>query len=453
MIARLIGVEGYGVASTILILVSFVQLCGDLSLDRLIVQDRRGDEPSFVAAVYSLILLRGIILAAVLFLFAKECAAFLGYPDLAWACRLLALVPLMTALMHPDMIRFQRHMNFSPAIFSELLPVVATLVMVWPMAIWLEDYRVVLVVVLVETAMRAGLSHLLAERAFSIRWNRDVAIQAIRFGGPLVISGLLVFATLQGDRIVVANHFSAFELGLFSAALSLAMTPSLVAATVAMGYFLPLLARVQDDADLFYQRASFCMQAMLVAGALTMCLFGTVGPPLFQLLFGDDYMSGASLVALIGMVFAMRLCRAGPTTVAMSKGATVNLLISNICRVSVLPVAVYFAAAGVPMANIILIGLLGELLALAASMGLLVVSLRLERLLRELLPALLITLALSALILKSTLDAGPVHWKIGVALLVALLISCKLLRVTLWTRILARYQKRQPAPDRPAGDP
>ncbi|HKK29841.1 MAG TPA: oligosaccharide flippase family protein, partial [Alphaproteobacteria bacterium] len=48
LLARLISVEDYGIASTFIVALSLVELAGDLALDRMIVQDRQGNSRRFV---------------------------------------------------------------------------------------------------------------------------------------------------------------------------------------------------------------------------------------------------------------------------------------------------------------------------------------------------------------------------------------------------------------------
>lgn len=346
IIARLLGVEDYGVASTFVVFLSFIELAADIGLDRFIIQDRRGEDPRFVAAVYALLLMRGIALSLLLLILAGPAARLLGFPELAWAYRILAVAPLLHALAHPDMIRYQRQMRFAPMLKAEVGAVAATLFVMWPLTLWLGDYRVMLIVMLLEYGLRTLASHWLAERPLRVTWDGHVAGTALRFGWPLLLSGIVVFGTLQGDRIIVANTFGAYDLGLFSAGLTLAMAPSLLAGNVAGSFFLPLLAGVQDDNTQFQARAQLAIQLTMLAGGIVMIAFVVAGPAVFVYLFGDAYKPGATISTILGMAFAFRLIRAGPMTVVLAKGQTYALLTTNLVRVMELPIAVGLAYHG-----------------------------------------------------------------------------------------------------------
>ena len=63
LVARLIGVEDYGIASTFALLMALVEMLSDLGLGRFLVQDREGGHPQVVAAIQGLVLLRGAIIS------------------------------------------------------------------------------------------------------------------------------------------------------------------------------------------------------------------------------------------------------------------------------------------------------------------------------------------------------------------------------------------------------
>ena len=53
IIARLISVENFGIAATLALTMSLVEMASNLSLDRLIVQDPEGDSPRLQATAHA----------------------------------------------------------------------------------------------------------------------------------------------------------------------------------------------------------------------------------------------------------------------------------------------------------------------------------------------------------------------------------------------------------------
>ncbi|MBU0862361.1 MAG: oligosaccharide flippase family protein, partial [Alphaproteobacteria bacterium] len=102
IVARMIPVADYGVAATFAIAMAVVEMASALGLQQQIVQARNGDDPRFQAALQGFQVLRGVLSGAVLFVSAGLIADALNVPKAAWAYRVMALVPVLNALVHFD---------------------------------------------------------------------------------------------------------------------------------------------------------------------------------------------------------------------------------------------------------------------------------------------------------------------------------------------------------------
>ena len=442
LIARLLPVEDYGIASTFLVAVTFIDMALNLSLGKLAIQNKAGEDPEFVAALTGISILRGVLISAILFIAAGPIAALFGQPDLAWAYRVVALLPLIGSFQHPDIQRLQRTMRFGPLMMNQLGSLGLTLALVWPLALWLGDFRVMLAIYLVEWLSRLAIGFALAERPFRARWDGKVALLALRFGWPLLLSGLITFAALQGDRIIIANRFGVEMLGLFSAAMTLTMPPTMAAAEVIRTFFLPLLARHQDDSARFGYRARFALESAFAIALFAVLGFGLLGPLVYPLVFGPRYGAGVELVGLLGIVFGLQLARAGTTTVALARGNTSNLLIANLVQLAFLPLALLTAYLGAGARDVVAISAAGQLCGLVASVVLLAVRSRVQGLDRLALPAGFGLAALAAMAWGIWTSAGdlvdPVPAGLALGAAALMLGTSRTLRAEFVARIVHR---------------
>ena len=431
LLARLLGVEDYGTASTFALIMAMVETLSDLGLGRLVVQDREGDSPSFVAAIQGLALVRGALLALALVVLADPVAAFLGHPGLGWAYRIFAAVPLLNGLVHLDLIRQQRAMRFGLMVKTEFAGNLASIAALWPLWLWLGDFRVMLGMLIVESVARIGTAHLLAERSFRLGWDGAAAARALRFGWPLLTGGVLSFVVMQGERLIVANQYPATDLGLFSAAMTLAMAPTLVVQRVVVSLFLPLLARERDNERGFLQKAELSLETLLASGLGLMLLYVLAGPTALRLIYGHDFTAGAQLAAIIGITFTLRMVRSSPTNISIAKGHTVNLLIANTVRLVSFPVAYLIALRGGSVEAIALTGLAGEAASLLIAYLLVALREGLGPVLLRRAPiyAIALTLALLLVAIAAKLVAGPLPATAAVSLfLLVLALSTRLRR-------------------------
>jgi O-antigen/teichoic acid export membrane protein len=442
LLARMIGVEDFGIASTFALLMALVEMLSDFALGRLVVQDRGGDDPGFIAAIHGLAIARGAILTALVFVLADPIAALLGQPGLGWAYRLLAPMPLLGAMVHLDIMRQQRAMRFGLMVKAEFAGMAASLAALWPLWLWLGDFRVMLGLLFVELVARIATTHLLAEWPYRIRWSGAVAARALRFGWPLLAGGMLLFVVMQGERLIVANQFPATELGLFSAALAIAMAPTLLVQRVINSMFLPLLSRERDNEAGFRYKADLSLEALLVSGLGLMLLYVLAGPAALRLAFGAEFAGGAHLAAILGITFSLRMIRSAPTNISIAKGHTVNLLVANAVRLVSFPVAYLIALRGGSVEAVALTGLAGEAASLLIAYALAAFREGMAPVLRRRAPSYAIAFVLVLLVVAIAAEwaRGPLPFIVAAALFLVVLVLSARLRDYLAT-LLARRGK------------
>ena len=294
LVARLLSVENFGIAATIAIIFGFIEMMAFLGLDRFLIQTRDEDLGRVQTTLQTMQALRGVFVAAVLYLTAGPLAALMDVPEIAWAFRLMAVLPLIQGFMHLDPARAQRGMRFGPFLKVALSAEILGLLSVWPLFLVFGDYRVVLGALVVQTVLTTLFSHLVAERRYALGFDRVLALRALRFGWPLLLNAALMFGILQGDRIIVANQLGPVTLGLFSLAFMLTFMPTGVLAQTVNRLFLPKLAPLQDDPAAFDALARVVVQTGLVVGLAVAIGFSILGADLVLILFGDEIRRRAS---------------------------------------------------------------------------------------------------------------------------------------------------------------
>jgi O-antigen/teichoic acid export membrane protein len=367
LVARMVPAADFGLAATFAVTLSLLEMLGDLSVDKLLVQARDGDDARLQAAAQRIEAVRGLVSAAILLAIAGPVASVFGAPHAVWAFRTLALVPAIHGFRHLDVRRYQRALRFGPGTVVDAVPQLVATLAAWPLALWLGDYRVVLWVVLLQMVTGTALSHVLAERPYSVRGQAALARRFLAFGWPLVVNALLMFAIFQGDRVVVGTAYGLEELGAYSLAFSITFVPTMILANVASPLFLPLLSRVQDDPARFERRAGECAQAVALTVAVVTIPLVLAGGALVVAVFGTKYAAAALVMPWLAAMQAVRILRVAPVLAAVARADTVTSMVANVWRSCALAGMVAAAAAGAPLAWVAAAGLGGEVLAFLVS--------------------------------------------------------------------------------------
>ncbi len=370
IVARLISVEDYGIASTFAISMAIVEMMSTLGLPQMIIQDEDGDNPEMQTNLQGFNFLRSFISAGALFIIAQPLANFLGIPELAWTYHLLAIVPIIAGLTHFDIYRLQRQMKYAPNILSHLLPTVISVISLWPLHYIYGDYRVMLYALLIQWVLTTVFSHLLAERRFRMTFDRQTMIRAFRFGWPILLGGAVLFVIFNGEKLVVGRELGLEALALFSMGFTLTLTPTLVLETSVQSFFLPQLSRNQKEPLQFQKLSMTIIQSYLLLGLMFVLGVLLLGDPVVHLLLGPKYEAIIPILPWLALLQALRMFKAGGNAISLARAQTENPMIASLVRVVALPLAWYAAATTGHLLPVIWIAAIAEFLGFGLSLGL-----------------------------------------------------------------------------------
>lgn len=341
VVARLVSPEDYGIASTFAVAMSIVEMLSYLGLNQMIVVDKDGDDPRVQKAMQGFQLFRGVVSSAVLYLVAVPYARFLGVEHVAWAYQVIAVIPLVSGFQHFDMHRLKRHMIFRPWIMTQAIPPLVSVLVLWPLALIYSDYRIMLVSLLVQAASMVVLSHLMAERRYGLAFDFALIRRATAFGWPLLLNGALLFGVFNGERLIVGRELGMGQLAVFSMAITLTLTPTLVLGGATQSLFLPRLSALREDAKQFQWLGVAAVEAGLAIGLLLLMAVVLVGGPVVSLLLGPKYAAILTILVPMAVVQAARVAKTGTSNVALAKERSGNAAAANAVRVLSLPLSWY----------------------------------------------------------------------------------------------------------------
>jgi O-antigen/teichoic acid export membrane protein len=363
ILARLISKADFGVAATFAMVISLFEVTSKIGMSRFIVRDKDGDHPEFIGAAHFVQIWAGLLSATAIALAAWPIGQAFGLQNLGWAFVALASVSLMKGLENLDVRRFERELRFGPAVVIEAVPQVLITILAWPLAMLLQDFRAMLVLLIVKAVCTCVSSHFLAERAYRVAYHREYVGRMLKFGWPLALNGVLMFGIMQGGQIVVGTFYTMDELGAYSAAAALTLAPTFLFGRIFNSITLPLLAKAQDDQQLFHTRYQQCLIVLSAFSMFTSICFVVGAEGMMRLVFSDKYAGSGVLLAWLATANAFRNLRIAPALAALARGDTKNEMFASTWRALSLLLAVAAAVANQPVWVIAATGVAGEVLA------------------------------------------------------------------------------------------
>jgi len=371
VVARLIGVENYGVAAILAMMVAVFELLGNLSTGQLIIQAKDGNDEKLQRAAQSLQFIKGAMSALFLYSCADSVASLFAVSNASESFKWLALVPLIRGLAHFDPQRLQRDLDYRATVSVEIVRELIPLALAWPFAIWLGDYTAVLWLLIVQNGVACIGSHLLASRKYAWHWSPKYLRRFLNFGWPLVLNSVLLFIIYQGDRLAIGlaerwfgnSPYTLTDLGTLAVAISITLVPTMALGSVAVSLLLPMFSAVQANQEKWSERYVVCSQFSAMIGALFALPFLSAGGPIVVSIYGREYALAGTFIGLLAAAQAIRMARVVPTVAAMSRADTKNALSANTVRCAAFGLTLWMVSMGKDLYWVAAAGLIGELFA------------------------------------------------------------------------------------------
>lgn len=324
ILARLLPPADFGVVGLTVAFLAAFEAMSNMSLNAALV---RHPEPERVHydTVWTLGILRGLILGGATLLCAEPLAAFYGDERLVLIAQALAAQTVLYGFLNSGVADFQRDFTFQKDFaYTALRKLGGSLVCIaLALTIW-PDYRA-----LVAGTMAGGIVAVASSfwlSAYRPRLGLGAFGELFGFSKWMVVTNLLQFLQARADTFIIGKVLGFTALGIYALALELA---DLVATEFAMPLqraFMPGFAKLQDRLD--QVRSSFgdaYGAAMAVAVPFGVGV-AAVAEPAIRLAFGSAWMAAVvplQILAFYGLARASAtLCR----TVIVALGAPRRLV-------------------------------------------------------------------------------------------------------------------------------
>ena len=319
IITRLLAPEMFGVMSIVQVVNVILSLLCDVGLQPLVVQSRRGDEPTFLDTIWSIQIIRGIciwlvglLIALVLLVCGRSgllpAASAWSTPELPAVMAVALFSAVVGGFQSSRLLTAYRNMALKKVVLIELIAQVAGLVAMIALAFATRSIWSLVAAFLVTSLVSTMLSHVwLSGHRDGLAWDREALAEIYRSGGWILVSSLTFVAAASADRLMLAGYVDSTQLGLYAIAYNLVVLFDTIGSRLFNSVVLPTLSEVARNdatvvrAPLLRQRLYFDTGYLVVAGML----FAT-GAAVIHFLFDDRYASAGPILQILscGLIFS-----------------------------------------------------------------------------------------------------------------------------------------------------
>ena len=302
VLGRLLTPNDLGLVAIATVAITTVMTATETGMTNALVQASQREREHYDVA-WTIGLIRGSLVCAVLWLTAPFVSQLFGDPRATPLVRMMAFLPLLNSINSPRMTDLMRELQFSKIAVVALLAVIVEVVTSITLASRLGGAAIILGKVAgALTTMVA--SYVVAPYIPRFRPSFGSAKQLVAFGRWLFAIGLTAVIADFFTKVVVARSLSVASLGLFSYGDRLAETPTQMANESIGAIAFPLHARLKSDPP----RLETAVQAHLI-GLMFLLLPATgliigLAPAIEHSVLGAAWVGIAPMIILLAIGYA-----------------------------------------------------------------------------------------------------------------------------------------------------
>lgn len=300
VLVRLLAPEDFGLVALAFAFASTLELVLATGVEAQIIRARETSRALY-DTVFTLNVLRGALLAALVFAIAGPAAAVFGEPRLEAVIAVLALVPLLAGLANPGAAEFQRNLDFAKVFQLLIVPRLAQIALTIGLAFLLRSHWALIVGVLggrVLQTLFTYIFHPYRPRASLAMWRDLLAISFWTWAFNVAVAlrdrtEIFVIGWLLGPRAV----------GVYTVSVEIAALPTTELANPISQAAMPGFAATAREATEPGTVAESFLRVYALALLVSVpCAFGIslLAGPVVALALGQRWLDAAPLITILG---------------------------------------------------------------------------------------------------------------------------------------------------------
>jgi O-antigen/teichoic acid export membrane protein len=360
ILSRLLGPEILGVVVIAQAIRTGCELLTDLGPEQNVVHSPHGDDERFLNSLWTLQILRGLIVSLACLALAPVLAEFYR---VEWT--ILAVVsaaPLISAFMSTSIFSAARRMDVKGRNVFELVAEAIGLVINVVLAFSLRNVWAPILGIVLSMAVRSALTYVMPHPRHRLLLDKVHAPAIFHFSKWIMFSSLTFYAAIYVDRLFLGRVVPLATLGVYGLAKAVSDLPNTVAGRLAFQIVFPFVARHKDDMgpgtparhELAQTRRNFLILVLL--GIATVMAWSDWA---VRVLYGPRYLEAGWMLCMLLVGGWIAVLSSLNEATVFGRGEPQNVGAANLVR--------FVTMAAVLWAGFAVAGLAGALLALPAS--------------------------------------------------------------------------------------
>lgn len=319
VILRILSPDQFGLFVIASLVISFVEIVTETGINTVFIQEDE-EIDTYINTAWIVSLMRGIMIAFMIILFAPFIAGFFHAPDSYSLLLLISIVPFVRGFINPSIIKFQKellfHKDFYFRTFLFFIDALVTIIV----TIMIKSPAGIIWGLIAGAFFEVILSFIIVKPIPKLDFQASIFKKVINRGKWMTFASIFNYLFHNGDDVVVGKILGTSSLGVYDFAYKFSMLPITEIGDVVSKVTFPVYSKIAHDVG----RLKIAYLKTLAVTSLLVLPIGIilfVFPHEIILLFGPQWSSAArvfQILAVFGVVRAI-LNSASPLFLAAKK--------------------------------------------------------------------------------------------------------------------------------------
>lgn len=326
ILARMLVPADFGVVAMATSFVFFVQLFTSFGFDVALIHNRDASTQHFNTA-WTLSLLLGLSLAALILLAAQPVAAFYKKPEVFWVMCTLSALPLVGCLENVGVVAFRKDLDFKREFGFQISRKLVGFLTTVPLAFLLRNYWAIVLGMLAARASGTITSYFV--HPYRPRLTLVKARELFGFSKWLLVNNGVMFLNERLTDIVIGRSAGPASLGTYNVIFEFSHLPKTEIGSPINRALLPGFAKVTDLHTVrhMYLKATGIVSLVALPAAIGL---SAIAPVFVPVALGNNWLAGVPVMELLAVSGALLVFQANIGSLLISRGKPNTTMMLNL---------------------------------------------------------------------------------------------------------------------------
>ncbi|MBA7535108.1 hypothetical protein ES705_27359 [subsurface metagenome] len=304
ILARILSPNDFGLMGIALLTMSILETFSQTGFEQALIH-KKEDIESYLNSAWTVLILRGFILFAILYFIAPYAAVFFNTPEAKPIIKVIGFSILFQAFTNIGITYFKKELEFNKEFIYQFSGTLADFVVAVSAVLILKNVWALVFGLLARKIVSCLVSYLI--HSYRPRLSSDLgkAKELFGFGKWIMVSSILVFLIVQGDDIFVGKLLGTTALGFYQLAYRISNMATTEITQVISQVTFPTYSKLQNDLPKLREAYLKVLQLIAFLSFPITGLIFVLSPDFTKIFLGEKWMP---------MVLAMQvLCIFGVT--------------------------------------------------------------------------------------------------------------------------------------------